>query len=50
MHYKPRIAVAILDLQWMKMTWNWWKIEKIAKYLLSSFMEIFLLKPLVVGK
>ena len=20
-HYKPRIAVAILDLQWMKMTW-----------------------------
>ena len=27
-HYKPRIAVAILDLQWMKMTWNGWKIEK----------------------
>ena len=21
-HYKPRIAVAILDLQWMKMTWS----------------------------
>ena len=21
-HYKPRIAVAILDLQWMKMTWR----------------------------
>ena len=20
-HYKPRIAVAILDLQWMKMIW-----------------------------
>ena len=27
-HYKPRIAVAILALQWMKMTWNGWKIEK----------------------
>ena len=23
-HYKPRIAVAILDLQWMKVTWSGW--------------------------
>ena len=23
-HYKPRIAVAILDLQWMKMIWSGW--------------------------
>ena len=27
-HYKPRIAVAILDLQWMKMIWNGLKIEE----------------------
>ena len=27
-HYKPRIAVAILDLQWMKMTWSGWQMEK----------------------
>ena len=27
-HYKPRIAVAILDLQWMKMTWSGWWMEK----------------------
>ena len=26
------------------------KLKKIAMYLLSSFMEIFILKPLVVGK
>ena len=26
-HYKPRIAVAILDLQRMKMIWNEWKIK-----------------------
>ena len=25
-HYKPRIAVAILDLQQMKTTWGGWKI------------------------
>ena len=27
-HYKPRIAVAILDLKWMKMTWGEWKIKE----------------------
>ena len=26
------------------------KLKKIAMYLLSSFMEIFILKPLVLGK
>ena len=27
-HYKPRIAVAILDLQWMKMIWCGLKIKE----------------------
>ena len=27
--YKPRIAVAILDLQWLKMTWSGWQMKKI---------------------
>ena len=27
-HYKQQIAVAILDLQWTKMIWCAWKIEK----------------------
>ena len=31
-HYKPRIAVAILDLQWMKMTWKCVAIEKMYCY------------------
>ena len=26
--YKPRIAVAILDLQWMKITWSEWQMKK----------------------
>ena len=30
--YKPRIAVAILDLQWMKMTWSGRQIEKVCCY------------------
>ena len=28
-HYKPRIAVAILDMQWMKMTWSGSQMKKI---------------------
>ena len=31
-HYKPRIAVAILDLQWVKMTWSGWQMKKIYCY------------------
>ena len=32
-HYKPRIAVAILDWQWMKMTWSGWQMKKILLFL-----------------
>ena len=28
-HYKQQIAVAILALYWMKMTWSVWQIKKI---------------------
>ena len=42
-YYKPRIAVAILDLQWMKMTSSGRQMEKIL-VLLKSFMNIFVLK------
>ena len=30
--YKTRIAVAILDLYWMKMTWCGLKLKKITMY------------------
>ena len=36
-HYKPRIAVAILDLKWMKMTWNGWKMKQLYVILKSFF-------------
>ena len=36
-HYKPRIAVAIFDLQWMKMTWGRWKINKNCHVLEKQF-------------
>ena len=49
-HYTPLVAVAILDLQWMKMTWVGGKLKKIAMYWENIIMEIFLLKPLVLGK
>ena len=37
-HFKPRIAVAILDLQWMKMTWSGWQMKKILLFL-KQFQE-----------
>ena len=43
-HYKPRIAVAILDLQWMNMTWSGWQMKKIL-LLLYSYMTVFVIKP-----
>ena len=49
-HYKPRIAVAILDLLWMKMISCGLKIKENCNVLVTSFMEIFVLKPLVVEK
>ena len=36
-HYKPRIAVAILDLYWMKMTWNGGKIKEYFHVLVDQF-------------
>ena len=38
-HYKPRIAVAILDLPWMKMTWSGRQIEKNMLLLLKQFHD-----------
>ena len=40
-HYKPPIAVAIPDLQWMKMTWSWVADEKNILLLLKHFHENF---------
>ena len=37
-HYKPRIAAAILDLWWMKMTYSGWQIKK---YIFKQFQENF---------
>ena len=48
--YKPRIAVAILDLYWMKMIWSGWIIKENYHVLETSFLEIFVLKPLGVDK
>ena len=36
-HYKPRIAVAILDLQWMKMIWFGLKIKENVHVLVNQF-------------
>ena len=36
-HYKPRIAIAILDLQWMKMIWCGLKIEENCHELVTQF-------------
>ena len=40
-HYKPRIAVAILDLYWMKMIWCGLKIEENCYVLINQFRENF---------
>ena len=40
-HYKPRIAVAILDLKWMKMIWSGWKIEENCHVLVNQFHRNF---------
>ena len=40
-HYKPRIYVAILDLQWMKMTWSGWQMKKNILLLLKQSHESF---------
>ena len=44
-HCKPRIAVAILDLQWMKMTWCGWQMKK-KMLLLKNVRVNFRSKPL----
>ena len=43
-HYKQRIAVGIIDLQWMKMTWRGWWTRK--WLLLKQFYEHFRSKTL----
>ena len=43
--YKPRIAVAILDLHEMKMTWSWWQMEKNILLLLQQLHEHLRSKP-----
>ena len=40
-HYKPRIAVAIHDLQWMKMIWSGLKIKENCHILLNKFLGNF---------
>ena len=45
-HYKPRIAVAILDLSWMKMIWREWKIEENCHVLVEEFHGNFHSKTL----
>ena len=42
---KPRVAVAIFDLERIKMTWCGWQMTKIYRYLNSS-MKIVVLKSL----
>ena len=49
-HYKPRIAVAILALQCMKMIWSGWKIEENCHVLVNQFHGNFYAKTLVVWK
>ena len=46
-HYKPRIAVAIFDLQWMKMIWSGWRMKKYA-VIKNSSTKMFVLKTLCV--
>ena len=49
-HYKPRIAVAILDLQWMKMTWCGLKIKENYHLLINQFHGNFRSKTLSCRK
>ena len=49
-HYKPRIAVAILDLLWMKMIWSGWKIKENCHVLVNQFHGNFRSKTLGCGK
>ena len=45
-HYKPRIAVAILDLKWMKIIWCGLKIKKNYHVLVNQFHRNFHAKTL----
>ena len=49
-HYKLRIAVAILDLQWIKMIECGLNIKENCHVLVNQFHENFRSKPLIVGK
>ena len=49
-HYKPRIAVAILDLQWTKMIWCGLKIKENCHVLVNQFHGNFCFKTLVSRK
>ena len=49
-HYKPRIAVAILDLQWMKMTWSSLKNKENDHVLVNQFHGNIHSKTLGYGK
>ena len=40
-HYKPRIAAAILDLLWMKMIWCGLKMKENHYVLVNQFQGIF---------
>ena len=45
--HKPRIAVAILDLQWMKMTWSGWQMEKNISIIKTVPWKFSLWNPLI---
>ena len=49
-HYKPRIAAAILGLEWMKMTWCGLKLKENCQVLVNQFHGNFRYTPLVVRK
>ena len=49
-HHKPRIAVAILDLQWMKMIWCGFKIKENYRVLVNQFYGNFRFKTLCCMK
>ena len=49
-HYKPRIAVAILDMWWMKMIWSRWKSKENCHVLVNQFHWNFRSKTLSCGK
>ena len=45
-HYKPRIAVAILDLYWMKMTLSGWQMKRELVIIRNAPWKFLFLKPL----